>query len=118
MKPLNNFLRGFDAIATYDWVYWNAPFVDVINFGVMAGKKNATYWHYFQKSMDWFRDEDWAWNGLRRPYKLLEKYPNLIRIDPHFQVICFYSKCHPTWHPNYHKQSIDHLNSNSINSNP
>ena len=60
--------------------------------------------------MDWFRDVD----GLRRPYKLLEKYPNLIGIDPHFQVICFYSKCHPTWHPNYHKQSIDHLNSNSI----
>ena len=70
VKPLNHFIRGFDAIATYDWVDWNAPFPDVINFGVMAGKKNATYWHHFQKSMNWFLDEDWAWNGLRRPYSI------------------------------------------------
>ena len=114
VKPLNHFIRGFDAIATYDWTYWNHPFPDTINFGVMAGKKNATYWHHFQKSMDWFRDRDWAWNGLRRPYKLQEKYPELVKIDPHFQVICFYSKCHPTWHPQYHNEKIDHLNSNSI----
>ena len=114
VKPLDKFIRAFDAVASYDWTYWNHPFPDTINFGVTSGKKNATYWQHFQKSMTWFRDEDWAWNGLRRPYKLQEKYPQLIRLDPHFQVICFEYKCHPTWHPEYHNESIHHLNTNSI----
>ena len=114
VKPLDKFIRGFDAVASYDWKLMNPPFPDVINFGVMAGKKNAPYWHLFQKSMSWFRDNDWTWNGLRQPYKLQEKYPNLIRVDPKLQVICYYLSCHPTWHPDYHNESIDHLNSNSI----
>ena len=114
VKPLDPFIRAFDAVASYDWTDWNQPFPNRINFGVMAGKKNASYWHHFQKSMDMFRDQDFSWNGLRQPYKVLEKYPNLIRIDPHFQVICYNLKCHPTWHPQFHKDNIHHLNSDSI----
>ena len=64
--------------------------------------------------MDMFRDENFSWNGLCQPYKVLEKHPNLIRIDPHFQVICYNLKCHPTWHPQFHKDNIHHLNSDSI----
>ena len=26
VKPLNHFIIGFDAIATYAWVDWNSPF--------------------------------------------------------------------------------------------
>ena len=114
VKPLDHFIRSFDAVASYDWKLMNPPFPDVINFGVMAGKKNATYWHLFQKSMNWFRDKDWTWNGLRQPYKLQEKYPNLIRVDPRLQVICYHFRCHPTWHPQYQNERIDHLNSRSI----
>ena len=114
VKPLNKFIRSFDAIASYDWKLMNPPFPDVINFGVMAGKPNATFWHLFQKSMSWFRDKDWTFNGLRQPYRLQEKTPSLIRVDPRLQVICYHFKCHPTWHPQYHNENIDHLNSNSI----
>ena len=36
--------------------------------------------------MKWFLDKDWAWNGLRRPYKILEKHPDELFINPHFSV--------------------------------
>ena len=64
--------------------------------------------------MKWFKDDSWMWNGLMQPYRIKERHPDLVLIDPHLQVICYYSLCHPTWWPDYHKDSIHHLNSNSI----
>lgn len=114
IRPLDREIRGYDAIGSYDWTYWNHPFPDTINFGVALGKRNAKFWHKFQESMKWFKDDDWAWNGLRQPYRIQERHPDLVRIDPHLQVICYLSLCHPTWWPDYHNESIHHLNSNSI----
>lgn len=114
VKPLDDKIRSYDAVATYDWTYWNHPFPDTINFGVSIGKRNAKYWHLFQDSMRWFIDSDWAWNGLRRPYKVLERHPDKILIDPHFSVTCFRSLCHPTWWSDYHNESVHHANSDSI----
>ena len=113
-KKLDDTIRSYDAVGAYDWTYWNHPFPDTINFGVAIGKKDAPYWHEFQKSMRWFVDKDWSWNGLRQPYKVKEHNPELLLIDPRLQVICFKYLCHPTWHPQYHNESVHHENSNSI----
>jgi len=59
--------------------------------------------------MKWFRDDDWTWNGLRQPYRVLERHPDLAFIDPHLQVICFMDRCHPTWWKNYHNGNVHHL---------
>ena len=67
-----------------------------------------------QESMKWFKDNDWTWNGLRQPYRIKERHPDLVLIDPHLQVICYQSLCHPTWWPDYHNDSIHHLSSNRI----
>ena len=48
VRPLEKNIRTFDAVGTYDWPYWNHPFPDIINFGVLLGKRNAPYWHKFQ----------------------------------------------------------------------
>lgn len=114
VKPLDKDIRAYDAVGAYDWTYWNHPFPDTINFGVAIGKKNAKYWQMFQESMRWFMDNDWSWNGLRQPYRIKERHPELVKIDPSLQVICFQSLCHPTWWPDYHNESIHHLNSKSI----
>ncbi|KAK2180872.1 hypothetical protein NP493_421g01047 [Ridgeia piscesae] len=111
VRELDRNIRSYDAVGSYDWTYWNPPFPDTINFGVAVGKRNATYWRLFQESMRWFIDKDWSWNGLRQPYKVQERHPELLRLDPHLQVICFEFKCHPTWWPNYHDESIHHGNS-------
>ena len=114
VRPLDYEIRGYDAIATYDFPEWDLPFPDIINFGVSAGKRGAPFWKLFQQSMKHFLDNDWAYNGLRQPYKVQERYPEMIWVNPHFSVICFELKCHPTWVPNYHNESIHHENSNSI----
>ena len=97
VRALDSEMRGYDAIASYDWIDWDHPFPAIINFGVTIGKKKAEFWRLFRESMKWFKDDDFSWNGLRRPYQVLERHRNLIRIDPRLQVICFNLKCHATW---------------------
>lgn len=48
IRPLEHDIRGYDAVVTYDWTYWNHPFPDTFNFGVSIGKRNAPFWHKFQ----------------------------------------------------------------------
>ena len=48
VRPLDRDIRGYDAVGSYDWPYWNHPFPDIINFGVALGKRNASFWHKFQ----------------------------------------------------------------------
>jgi len=59
--------------------------------------------------MKWFRDDDWTWNGLRQPYRVLERHPDLAFIEPHLQVICYKGRCHPMWWTNYHDDRVNHL---------
>jgi len=62
-----------------------------------------------QKTMKWFRDDDWTWNGCRQPYRVMERHPDIVHVEPHLQVICFSGLCHPTWWPNYHDERVNHL---------
>ena len=85
-QPSILYFYSYDAVGAYDWTDWNPPFPDTINFGVAIGKRNATFWHHFQRSMQWFIDKDWSWNGLRQPYRIKERHPELIQINPRLQV--------------------------------
>ena len=42
------------------------------------------------------------------------RYPHLLRIDRHLQVICYESRCHPIWVHDYHNMSRDHVTDNSL----
>ena len=48
VRPLDREIRGYDAVGSYDWSYWNHPFPDIINFGVALGRRNAPFWYKFQ----------------------------------------------------------------------
>ena len=87
VRPLDDEIRQYDAVGSYDWTYWNHPFPDTINFGVAIGKQGALFWREFQKSMKWFIDSDWSWNGLRQPYRIKERNPEYVFINPRLQVI-------------------------------
>jgi len=109
VKRIDKDLFDYDAVASYDWPEWNKPFPDTMNLGVTMGKPGALYWKLFQESMKWFRANDFGWNGIRRPYQVFERHPDLLKIDPHLQVICYRLKCHPTWWPDYHDDDVHHL---------
>lgn len=114
VKPLSKEMRSYDAVASLDFDLGNLYFPGVLNLGVTIGKRNAKFWHILQNSMKWFRDEIWSWNGLLQPYRIKERYPHLMQINSSLQVICFFSKCHPSWWPNFRTKSIHHLNTPMI----
>lgn len=114
VKPLSDVDRGYDAVASFDWVDWSWPYPDSVNFGISYGKKNAPYWRIFRESMRTLHNDVHGFSGVMMPYKLLEKYPHLLRIDRRLQVICYHSRCHPLWIHDYHNMSKDHTNMNSI----
>jgi len=62
------------------------PFPDIVNFGVSYGKKNAPFWRIFRDSMRTLHNEHPGFTGVSMPYKLLEKYPHLLRIDRRLAV--------------------------------
>ena len=106
--------RGYDAVAAYDWVDWSYPFPDSVNFGVSYGKRNAPFWRIFRETLRYLNKELHGYAGVMMPYKLKERYPHLLRIDPHLQAICYRLRCHPTWVDNYHNISNNHVSANSI----
>ena len=114
VKPLSYEDRGYDAVASFDWVDWSYPYPDSVNFGLSYGKRNAPFWRIFRNSMRKLHNEVHGFTGVMMPYKLLEKYPHLLRIDRHLQVICYHFRCHPTWVPGYHNMSIDHVTTGSL----
>lgn len=87
LRPPGRELRGYDAVASYDILSEpSAPFPDIINFGVSLGKRNAPFWRRFQSTMKYFRANEHVFNGLQQPYKVKERYPELLHIDSHLQV--------------------------------
>jgi len=86
VQPLSDEERGYDAVASYDWVDWSWPFPDSVNFGVSYGKRTAPFWRIFRDSMRKLRNDIHGFTGVMMPYKLLEKYPDLLYIDKRLQV--------------------------------
>jgi len=114
VKPLSKEDYGYEAVASYDWVDWSYPYPDSVNFGLSYGKRNAPFWRIFRDSMRKLHNDVHGFTGVMMPYKLLEKYPHLLRIDRRLAVICYKFRCHPTWVKNYHDENNDHVNSGTI----
>ncbi|CAD5118194.1 unnamed protein product [Dimorphilus gyrociliatus] len=106
--------RGYEAVASFDWIDWSWPYRDSVNFGLSYGKKGGKFWHIFRDSMHELHNHLHGFTGVMEPYKLLEKYPELLRIDRRLQVICYHSRCHPIYVKDYHNETNDHVNSGTI----
>lgn len=114
VRPLTEEERSYDAVACYDWVDWGYPYPEIVNLGVFYGKKNAPFWQVFRESNRVLQNNNPGFTGVQMPYKLLEKYPNLLKMDPRLAVICYQQKCHPIWVDDFHNMKKDHTNTNSI----
>ena len=114
VKPLTNEDRAYDATATYDWIDWSYPYPDSVNFGISYGKRNAPFWRIFRETMRGLHNTTPGFTGVMNPYKVLERRPDLLRIDKRLAVICYQMKCHPLWVPDYHNETNNHVTTNSI----
>jgi hypothetical protein len=116
VKPLSEHIRAYDAVISLDI---SLPrhidlFPYILQNGVMLGKPGATFWVQYQQSMRVYNDKLWAWNSCFLPYKIKERHPRNLLIDPRLQVLCIGLHCHPTWWPNFTTKAVHHLNTNSL----
>ncbi|ELU00321.1 hypothetical protein CAPTEDRAFT_217705 [Capitella teleta] len=97
-RPLDRRLFHYDTVVTLD-NYWYPmrPFPNTFNLGVVMNKPHSKFWQLYQFSERYYYEDDYTWNSNRVPYKIWERNPSLLRIEPELQVICCYLKCYPTW---------------------
>ena len=114
VKKIEHRYMGYDAIGSFDWPK-QSVFPDKVSLAPTLGKPGAKFyslarqtWHHYNKDMP-------KWNGLLVPYKLWERHPDLLLIEPHLQVICAKAVCHPTWYPGYQNGGkVNHLTTSSL----
>ena len=95
-KPLDRRLLGYEAIATFDVTTYNG-FPNVVQGGVLAGKPGADLWRRVGQFVKKFGEGIFCNQPCIVPYRIWERHPELLLVEPHFQVTCFLNRCHPTW---------------------
>lgn len=107
-KPLDDSIRGYDAVVGFDWLIpqEGPTFPEVINPGILAAKRHSVFISMWLEKYKQFGKGGFYYTGLLVPYKLFEHYPETVKVDPYFQVICWQNTCHPPWMDGYNKQSF------------
>ncbi|XP_059179591.1 uncharacterized protein LOC131958522 [Physella acuta] len=100
VKPLSESQRRYPTIMCYDWGRVD-PWPRTISNGLLVSKAGAPFLLKVLESFWYYRDDMWAFNSVLMFYKLYERHPDLVHIDPKLQVICYHNICHPIWHNNY-----------------
>jgi len=102
-RPLDDAVRGYDTVLGFDWfIPDEAPaFPEVINPGVLAAKRHSVFISMWLEEYKNFGKGGFYYTGLLVPYKIYEHYPETVRLDTKFQVICWMDTCHPPWMDGY-----------------
>ena len=94
-RPMDTRIRAFDAVIGVCTGSDPAFPLHLMN-GVMVGKQGAPFWTKYMESMRHYNDRSWVWNSLVKPYKIKERFPKSVFIDPHMQLVCWDKKCKPS----------------------
>jgi hypothetical protein len=101
VRPLSHEIRGYDAVISLDvsTTVKGTMFPESFNNGVMIGKRNVRFFRLLLNSMKEYRPRQFFWICLQLPYKVKERFPTSVLIDPHLEVICSgpSNKCRPTF---------------------
>ena len=115
IKPIPSFLRQYDSVASYDWPQMYNVYPDYIQCGVVLSKPGARYWKLSLETLIDFSDNMYGYNGLLKPYKMLERHPDTLFIYDKLQVMCWKLRCHPTWYPDFRDKNADHTRYSNFN---
>lgn len=101
LNPIDDLIsKGFDSILNLDHMP-RPGFPDSINLGVLMSKPGAHFIKYWQDSLLNYKSRDFFYNAIELPYKMYERHPETVHIEPRLQVMCYYLKCHPIFHPRF-----------------
>ncbi|KAK7498294.1 hypothetical protein BaRGS_00010554 [Batillaria attramentaria] len=99
-SPSDLLASGHDAIVNFDHMP-RPPYPDTINLGVLMAKPRSAFVRLWRQELRHYRSKDFFHNALEMPYKVYERHPDSVHIDRRLQVMCFWLKCHPTFHPDF-----------------
>lgn len=101
LNPIDDLIgKGYDSILNLDHMP-RPGFPDSINLGVLMSKPGAHFIKHWQDSLVNYKSRDFFYNAIELPYKVYEKHPDTVHIEPRLQVMCYYLKCHPVFHPQF-----------------
>lgn len=101
LRPVDDIISaGYDVVVDIDHLP-REPFPDSINMGVVLSKPRSKFIDIWRKTYRKYRSNDFYYNPIEVPYKIYERHPNLVKIEPRLQVMCFRLLCHPIFHPQY-----------------
>ena len=114
INPIDPKLLGYDVVMSHD-IYFSRqrPFPVLLNGGVTIAK-NTRFWKLQLQSMKLFIDSEWDYNALKMPYKIKERNPKTLLIDPHLQAMCFQLVCLPSWMGSLAFDETKHIPPNSF----
>ncbi|XP_041358998.1 uncharacterized protein LOC121375559 isoform X2 [Gigantopelta aegis] len=99
-QRIPEFYFGYEAVASPHWhLYGHWP--DSVNHGTLMLKRNSRYMIKVREIMQRNQENPHWFNDQFLSYKIIERHPELVKFDRHFQVICLNHNCHPTWQRNY-----------------
>ncbi|XP_046543777.1 uncharacterized protein LOC124253969 [Haliotis rubra] len=101
LRPVDDIISaGYDVVVDIDHLP-REPYPDSINMGVVLSKPRSKFIDIWRKTYRKYRNDDFYYNPIEVPYKIYERHPNLVKIEPRLQVMCFRLQCHPIFHPQY-----------------
>lgn len=107
-------ILSYDAVLSKDWLK-RLDWPDTLNIGVFIAKPNAQFLYNFLRAYRRnYRPRLYIYNGGCVPYKVYEKYPQSLHLDPHLQVLTFGPTYHPTWRSGYLHDSSGNMGNNSF----
>ncbi|XP_059154877.1 uncharacterized protein LOC131940258 [Physella acuta] len=85
VKPLSESQRRYPTIMCYEWPEV-PPWPRAVNNGLLVSKAGAPFLLKILDSFWFYRDDMWAMNSVLMYYKLYERNPEMVHIDPKLQV--------------------------------
>ncbi|XP_005110358.2 uncharacterized protein LOC101855219 [Aplysia californica] len=95
---------SYDVILSRDHMP-RSHFPDTINMGVVMAKPRSKFIRRWRAALVNYKSSDFFYNAIELPYKVYESFPEGVLIEDRLQVMCYYLKCHPTWHPEFRRWS-------------
>ncbi|ESO89438.1 hypothetical protein LOTGIDRAFT_165035 [Lottia gigantea] len=99
-KKIDDHYFGYDVVVSPDW-HLHGSWPDSVNHGAVMSKRNSEYLMRFRSTLQKHKLSPFWYVDHFIAYRIIEKHPDLVNFDRHFQVKCLNHNCHPTWQPHY-----------------
>ncbi|KAL8610177.1 hypothetical protein ACOMHN_005951 [Nucella lapillus] len=105
-SPARLLAAGHEAVVNLDHMP-RPDFPEVLNLGVFLARPRARFVRLWRWELRNYRSMDFFYNALELPFKVYERHPDTVHVEKRLQVMCFWLKCHPIFHPDHKNWNVE-----------